>query len=80
MSVTYGARVLGPTEGTTGFLGSIGVRFMIDGGTTGELVSLVEHPMAPRALAALSPAALRRIRLRRERRCLRTSAGWSRKA
>jgi mannose-6-phosphate isomerase-like protein (cupin superfamily) len=52
MSVTYGARVLGPTEGTTGFLGSIGVRFMIDGGTTGELVSLVEHPMAPRALAA----------------------------
>jgi mannose-6-phosphate isomerase-like protein (cupin superfamily) len=52
MSVTYGARVLGPTEGTSGFLGSIGVRFMIDGGTTGELVSLVEHPMAPRALAA----------------------------
>jgi quercetin dioxygenase-like cupin family protein len=35
-----------------GFLGSIGVRFMIDGGETDERFSLVEHPMSPRALAA----------------------------
>jgi mannose-6-phosphate isomerase-like protein (cupin superfamily) len=45
-------RVLGPTEGKAGFLGSIGVRFMIDGETTGGGFSLVEHPMAARALAA----------------------------
>jgi mannose-6-phosphate isomerase-like protein (cupin superfamily) len=46
------ARVLGPTEGRAGFLGSIGVRFMIDGVETDEGFSLVEHPMSPRALAA----------------------------
>ncbi len=46
------SRVLGPTEGKAGFLGSIGVRFMIDGGEAGERFSLVEHPMPPRALAA----------------------------
>jgi mannose-6-phosphate isomerase-like protein (cupin superfamily) len=39
-------------EGKAGFLGSIGVRFMLDGATTGGGFSLVEHPMAPRALAA----------------------------
>jgi mannose-6-phosphate isomerase-like protein (cupin superfamily) len=52
MAVTTDARVLGPTEGHAGFLGSIGVRFMIDGATTGERCSLVEHPMSARALAA----------------------------
>jgi mannose-6-phosphate isomerase-like protein (cupin superfamily) len=52
MTVTADARTLGPTEGHKGFLGSIGVRFMIDGSTTDELVALVEHPMAPHALAA----------------------------
>jgi quercetin dioxygenase-like cupin family protein len=52
MSVTIGARVLGPTDGKPGFLGSIGVRFMIDGHETDERFSLVEHPMSPRALAA----------------------------
>jgi mannose-6-phosphate isomerase-like protein (cupin superfamily) len=35
-----------------GFLGSIGVRFLIDGEESGERFSLVEHPMSPRALAA----------------------------
>jgi mannose-6-phosphate isomerase-like protein (cupin superfamily) len=34
------------------FLGSIGVRFMIDGPESAERFSLVEHPMSPRALAA----------------------------
>jgi mannose-6-phosphate isomerase-like protein (cupin superfamily) len=52
MALTAEARVLGPSEGRAGFLGSIGVRFMIDGPTTGESFSLVEHPMGPHALAA----------------------------
>lgn len=46
------ARVLGSKEGRTGFLGSIGVRFMIDGHELGEDFALVEHPMSARALAA----------------------------
>ncbi len=46
------ARVLGPEDGKAGFLGSIGVRFMIDGSESGGGFSLVEHPMSPRALAA----------------------------
>jgi mannose-6-phosphate isomerase-like protein (cupin superfamily) len=46
------ARVVGPTDGRSGFLGSIGVRFMIDGEEAGGGFSLVEHPMPPRALAA----------------------------
>src|SRR5438552_14924095 len=49
---TASARVLGPTEGKSGFLGSIGVRFMVDGGDSGGGFSLVEHPMSARALAA----------------------------
>ena len=46
------AKVVGPEDGKAGFLGSIGVRFMIDGDETGGGFSLVEHPMSPRALAA----------------------------
>ena len=49
---TASTRVLGPADGKAGFLGSIGVRFMVDGETTGEGFALVEHPMSPRALAA----------------------------
>jgi mannose-6-phosphate isomerase-like protein (cupin superfamily) len=49
---TTASRVLGPAEGKAGFLGSIGVRFMIDGDTTGGGFSLVEHPMSAHALAA----------------------------
>src|SRR4051812_24438495 len=49
---TISTRVLGPTEGKAGFLGSIGVRFMIDGATTDGGFSLVEHPMSGHALAA----------------------------
>jgi mannose-6-phosphate isomerase-like protein (cupin superfamily) len=47
-----GARIVGPADGSEGFLGSIGVRFVIDGPAAGERFSLVEHPMSPRALAA----------------------------
>jgi mannose-6-phosphate isomerase-like protein (cupin superfamily) len=46
------AKVVGPRDGKAGFLGSIGVRFMIDGEETDQGFSLVEHPMSPRALAA----------------------------
>ncbi len=46
------AKVVGPSDGKAGFLGSIGVRFMIDGDEAGERFSLVEHPMSPWALAA----------------------------
>jgi mannose-6-phosphate isomerase-like protein (cupin superfamily) len=46
------ARVLGPKDGKAGRLGSIGVRFLIDGDVTGGGFSLVEHPMPPRALGA----------------------------
>ena len=52
MALTYERRVLGPSEGSAGFLGSIGVRFMVNGETTGEGFALVEHPMSARALAA----------------------------
>jgi mannose-6-phosphate isomerase-like protein (cupin superfamily) len=45
-------RVLGPDDGKVGFLGSIGVRFMLDGDISGGGFSLVEHPMSARALAA----------------------------
>ena len=51
MSVTA-ATIVGPTDGKAGFLGSIGVRFMIDGPETAENFSLVEHPMSAHALAA----------------------------
>jgi mannose-6-phosphate isomerase-like protein (cupin superfamily) len=45
-------KVIGPQDAKEGFLGSIGVRFMIDGDETDQGFSLVEHPMSPRALAA----------------------------
>ena len=47
-----GTKIVGPGDGVEGFLGSIGVRFMIDGPDAHERFSLVEHPMSPRALAA----------------------------
>jgi mannose-6-phosphate isomerase-like protein (cupin superfamily) len=47
-----GVKVVGPDGGARGFLGSIGVRFMIDGSEAAERFSLVEHPMSPHALAA----------------------------
>jgi quercetin dioxygenase-like cupin family protein len=46
------SKVVGPRDGKAGFLGSIGVRFMVDGEESGGGFSLVEHPMSPRALAA----------------------------
>lgn len=51
-SATAGVTLVGPDNHRDGFLGSIGVRFMIDGPDAEERFSLVEHPMSPRALAA----------------------------
>ena len=51
-ATTAGVKIVGPDDAEEGFLGSIGVRFMIDGAEAGERFSLVEHPMSPRALAA----------------------------
>src|SRR3954453_2627288 len=51
-STTTGAKIIGPHDAAEGFLGSIGVRFMIDGSEADQRFSLVEHPMSPRALAA----------------------------
>ena len=51
-ATTTGVKIVSPNEGAEGFLGSIGVRFMLDGHEAGERFSLVEHPMSPRALAA----------------------------
>ena len=45
-------RIVRPHDGSPGFLGSIGIRFLIDGAESGGGFSLVEHPMSPRALAA----------------------------
>jgi mannose-6-phosphate isomerase-like protein (cupin superfamily) len=52
MEATTTAKVVGPKDGKAVFLGTIGVRFMIDGPEAGERFSLVEHPMSRRALAA----------------------------
>jgi mannose-6-phosphate isomerase-like protein (cupin superfamily) len=49
---TTAPKIVGPKDGKSGFLGSIGVRFMIDGVEADDRFSLVEHPMGPRALAA----------------------------
>jgi mannose-6-phosphate isomerase-like protein (cupin superfamily) len=49
---TASSRTIGPADGSVGFLGSIGVRFMLDGDSSDGGFSLVEHPMSARALAA----------------------------
>lgn len=46
------SRVLGPNDGAVVHLLALGVRFMIDGATTGGAFSLVEHPLPPRALGS----------------------------
>src|SRR5918994_5291394 len=49
---TMAPKIVGPRDGKAGFLGSIGVRFMLDGDEAEERFSLVEHPMSAHALAA----------------------------
>jgi len=45
-------KVLKSGEGKQGWLGGLGIRFMIPGIETGQGFALVEHPLKPRALAA----------------------------
>src|SRR4051795_12827013 len=53
MQTTTAPKIVGPHDGRSGSLGSIGVRFMIGAEEThAGGFSLVEHPMPPRALAA----------------------------
>ena len=52
MTATSRSQVLGPSGGELVHLGGLGVRFMIDSETAGGGFSLVEHPIAPRTLAA----------------------------
>ena len=51
MNTTQGVEVLGADEGKYVQIGGMGVRFMVDPERGGGF-SLVEHPIAPRALAA----------------------------
>jgi quercetin dioxygenase-like cupin family protein len=46
------AKVLGPTDGRLAQIGGMGVRFMVGAAEAGGGFSLVEHPLAPRALAS----------------------------
>ena len=46
------ARVLRAGDGKSGMLGSMGVRWMVNGEDSGGGFALVEHPMAPRVLGA----------------------------
>src|SRR5919202_7116402 len=52
MATTQDTQTLGSTDGERVDLGGLGVRFMIDGERSGGGFSLVEHPIAPRTLAA----------------------------
>src|SRR5262245_42428839 len=49
---SQGPRIIGPTDGRSVDLGSIGARMMAWAEETGAGFSLVEHPMPPRHLAA----------------------------
>lgn len=53
-----GPKIVGPEDGESIELGGMGVRFMVDGDESGGGFSLVEHPLALRALAADAPADL----------------------
>ena len=44
--------VIGPTDGRGVSFGGFGARFLVGGDETGGRFALVEHPIAPRALAA----------------------------
>ena len=52
MLTTSAPMIIGPTDGQSVTLQTIGVRFMIPGADNDARFSLVEHPIPPRALAA----------------------------
>src|SRR3954453_4256225 len=47
-----GPKIVGPEDAQEGFLGSIGVGWIVGGAEADQRFSLVEHAMSPRALAA----------------------------
>jgi hypothetical protein len=52
LHVNAGVVVLGPSEGPAVDLGPLGARFMVGAEQSGGGFALVEHPIAPRSLAA----------------------------
>src|ERR671914_1429687 len=52
MLTTASPTLIGPTDGESVTLQTIGARFMIPGADSDARFSLVEHPIPPRALAA----------------------------
>ena len=52
MSTIASPTIIGPTDGESVNLQTIGVRFMISAADTDARLSLVEHPIPPRGLAA----------------------------
>ena len=52
MPITASPTIIGPADGESVTLQTIGVRFMIPAGDTDTRFSLIEHPIPPRALAA----------------------------
>jgi mannose-6-phosphate isomerase-like protein (cupin superfamily) len=52
MPATATPTIIGPTDGQSVTLQTVGVRFMVPGADTDDRLSLVEHPMPPRGLAA----------------------------
>ena len=52
MSSTKSTQLVGPSDGNAVQFGGLGARFMIDGETARGGFSLLEHPIAPRSLAA----------------------------
>jgi mannose-6-phosphate isomerase-like protein (cupin superfamily) len=52
MLTTNPPKIIGPTDGESVTLQTIGARFMIPAADTDGRLSLVEHPIPPRALAA----------------------------
>ncbi|MBV8196479.1 MAG: cupin domain-containing protein [Candidatus Dormibacteraeota bacterium] len=45
-------RIIDPSGGRQGWLGGLGIRFLVAGADSGGGFALVEHPLKPRALAA----------------------------
>lgn len=45
-------KIVAPSDGRHGWLGGLGIRFMVSGAEAGGGFALVEHPLKPRALAA----------------------------
>jgi quercetin dioxygenase-like cupin family protein len=52
MDLLKAPKVVHPEEGEQGWLGGMGVRFLIAASDSGGRFSLLEHPLKPRALAA----------------------------